>query len=134
MRSGLPLVSPRKYLLYVTIVDITPLLPLLISQSLIPAFQEAANVQDLFASETESTMYHILPTFQGFFNRWEAMADDTRFELVEPALRKGLGMIEKYYNLTDRSAASIVCLGALLRFTDTFLVYSHYNAQFLIPP
>jgi hypothetical protein len=37
--------------------------------------------------------------FQCFYNCWEVMADNMHFDLVEPALRQGLEMINKYYNL-----------------------------------
>lgn len=57
------------------------------------------------------------------------MADDTHFGLVEPALRKGLEMINKYYNLTDRSAASIVCLGMFLRYIVAFILIALFSSR-----
>jgi hypothetical protein len=85
--------------------------------------QEAALVQDEFASEMEPTMYRMISSFDFFCSRWEGFAAAPKFAQIKEAIQCGIDLLVKYYCLSDRSVASIVCLSKLMS-TYYILKYS----------
>jgi hypothetical protein len=63
-------------------------------------------VQDQFASETQPTVWQVLPVFEFFHSRWKCMALSPRYQSIKSALCAGTDVIAKYYNLTGNSSAA----------------------------
>lgn len=67
-------------------------------------------MQQQFSSESEPTLQRQLISYEYSMSRWTAMSNEPRFAVLKPALEAGVELMRKYYNLTDKTDASIISM------------------------
>ncbi|KAG6823929.1 hypothetical protein H0H92_008583 [Tricholoma furcatifolium] len=72
--------------------------------------EDANNIQQVFSSEKEPTLWRALPALEKLLSAWEKKRDKPRFSLYEDALTAGIEKIVKYYLLLDERPAFVLAL------------------------
>ena len=67
-------------------------------------------MNDRFSSETEPTVWKVLPILEAFIGQWREKASNPRYKDIKNAINAGLNTLYKYYNKTDASPVYIVSL------------------------
>ena len=67
--------------------------------------------QNEFSSESHPTLWKTLPVMEVLQTKWEHMAKQPKYIRVCEGIEKGLHILNKYYQATDKTTANIVCLG-----------------------
>ena len=76
-----------------------------------PEQQEVRELQSSFSAEKTTTVWKTLPTLDCLQDRWETMANNSKFILVAEAIEAGLAKIRKYYGALDDVDFYFICLG-----------------------
>ncbi|CAL1714259.1 unnamed protein product [Somion occarium] len=82
--------------------------------------KEASKVQETFSSESVPTLWLVLPVYEQFIRVWESFTQRSDMKPLVPMLNAGINNLRKYYNLSDRSPAHIVCLYLDPRVKDAY--------------
>lgn len=74
--------------------------------------EDIKNIQQLFSSQKEATMYRIIPAIEELLTLWEDKLQDPAFEAYHDAIRDGIAKLQKYYVKFDRKPAYMIGLCA----------------------
>ena len=84
--------------------------------------------QNEFSSDTHPTLWKTLPVLEVLQTKWEHMAKQSKYIWVCDSIEKGLHILKKYYQATDKTTANIVCLSLSLCLCDIILFIMFHTA------
>ena len=64
----------------------------------------------MFSAEHQPSVFKVLPVFEAFRTKWETLAKDTEYAIIQTAINIGIEMIDKYYSKAKLSEANIISL------------------------
>lgn len=70
--------------------------------------EDANNIQQLFSTPAQATMYRVIPAVENLLTLWEEKRADPRYAIYVTALDKGIDKINKYYRKLDQKPAYIL--------------------------
>ena len=74
------------------------------------------DIQELFSSEQQPTLWHVLPALKELQTAWEDKRTSPCFLLYQNAINAGLGKLQKYYSRIDTKLVFILSLGMFFPF------------------
>jgi hypothetical protein len=86
--------------------------------------QDSNDIQQLFSSEQQPTLWRALPALEELQTAWEDKKKLERFALYEDAIDAGLSKLQKYYSRIDTKPVFVLALGAFLYFSEYSLSMS----------
>ena len=78
--------------------------------------KDSNDIQELFSSEQQPTLWHTLPALEELQTAWEDKQTLPRFLLYQDAINTGLGKLQKYYSHIDTKPVFILSLGTFFPF------------------
>ena len=73
--------------------------------------KDSNDIQELFSSKQQPTLWHMLPAFEELQTAWENKQTSPHFLLYQDAIDAGLGKLQKYYSRIDTKPVFILSLG-----------------------
>jgi hypothetical protein len=72
--------------------------------------KDSNDIQELFSSEQQPTLWHALPVLEELQTAWEDKRSSPHFLLYQDAIDAGLGKLQKYYSCIDTKLVFILSL------------------------
>ena len=79
-------------------------------------FSDSNDIQELFSSEQQPTLWRTLPTLEELQTAWEDKRRLERFSLFKDAIDAELAKLQKYYSRIDAKPVFILALGMFFLF------------------
>jgi hypothetical protein len=79
------------------------------------------DIQELFLSEQQPTLWHALPALKELQTAWEDKQKVEHFALYNDAIAAGLSKLQKYYSRIDTKPVFILALSTFLFPSKYFL-------------
>lgn len=76
--------------------------------------QDSNDIQELFSSEQQPTLWRALPALEELQTAWEDKRKLERFALYDDAIDAGLSKLRKYYSRIDTKPVFVLALGKFL--------------------
>jgi hypothetical protein len=76
--------------------------------------QDSNDIQELFSSETQPSLWRALPALEELQTTWEDKRKLDHFILYWDAIDAGLAKLQKYYSRIDTKPVFILALGMFL--------------------
>ena len=73
--------------------------------------KDSNDIQELFSSEQQPTLWHALPALEELQTPWEDKRKAPRFALYQDLIDAGLAKLQKYYSCIDTKPVFILSLG-----------------------
>lgn len=93
---------------------------------LMMCFQEPATAKQTFSSAHDPTVWRTIPVLEFLLQSWENMANLPKFSEIEPAIRKGLENINKWYRKVNDTDAYFICLGMFIIHITSVVPHAYF--------
>ena len=94
------------------------------NEQLIMWWQDSNDIQELFSSEQQPTLWCALSALEELQTTWEDKWNLEHFLLYKDAINTGLAKLEKYYSWIDTKPVFILALGMYHLFLQVFSIYA----------